>query len=58
MYTYNTDPIIELQRAHQKNAEQAAHLHYLTRILRRRRRKRVPATETIQVSCTIYPTEC
>ena len=33
MYSYNTDPIIEMQRAHQKNAEQAAHLHYLARIL-------------------------
>ncbi len=58
MYSYNTDPIIEMQRAHQKIAEQAAHLHYLARILKRRAHKRVAATETIKVSCTIFPTEC
>lgn len=58
MFNYNTDPIVELMRAHQKNAQDEAHLHYLTRILRRRSRKRLSSNESIKVSCTIYPTEC
>ena len=58
MFNYNTDPIVELQRAHQKRAQHEAHVHHLVRILRRRSRKRVKETETMQVSCTIYPTEC
>jgi hypothetical protein len=58
MFSYNTDPVVELMKAHQKSAQNEAHLRHLARILRRRSRRRVNATETLQVSCTIYPTEC
>jgi hypothetical protein len=58
MFNYNTDPVIELIKAHQQSAQHEAHLRHLLRVLRRRSRKRISATETIKVSCTIYPTEC
>jgi hypothetical protein len=58
MFSYNTDPIIELMKSHQKTAQHEAHLRHLLRVLRRRSRKRIKANETLKVSCTIYPTEC
>ena len=58
MYSYNTDPITEMLKAHQKSAQHEAHIRHLLRVLRKRSRKRVAANETLQVSCTIYPTEC
>lgn len=58
MFSYNTDPITEMLKAHQQGAGHEAHLRHLLRVLRRRSRKRIAATETLQVSCTIYPTEC
>lgn len=58
MYSYNTDPIIEMLKAHQKSAKHEAHLRHLLKVLRRRSRKRITTNETLKVSCTIYPTEC
>jgi hypothetical protein len=58
MFSYNTDPIIELMKSHQKTAQNEAHLRHLLRVLRRRSRKRIKTNETLKVSCTIYPTEC
>ena len=58
MFNYNTDPIVEMQRAHQQSVQHAAHLQYLARIIRRRSNQRKKTTDTIRVSCTILPTDC
>ena len=67
MFRYNSDPITETLKAHQRSDRQMAqlgndrhetHLQRLLRVLRRRSRKRIVPTETLEVSCNIYPAGC